>query len=418
MSTQELVIHSEPTAIQRASDFMPVFDIRLAVERKEAMTEFIGRILNPDADYGQIPGTQKPTLLKPGAEKLASFFGLSPMFIDDKVIENWGTDGTEPLFYYRVKCRLMKNGKVIAEAGAACSSWESKYRYRWVTEDQLGNRKKEGLRSRGGVATLVEPAFAIDKAETTGRYGKPQAHWDLFRAAIQDGRAQRTTKETKAGKPMDCWAITVNQVQYQIPNPDIYDLINTVMKMAYKRALVAAVLLATNASDSFTQDLEDQDKEREDWLSRDEDPLPETPKNVQKVEEPKKREPAPPPPPQPKPAPPPPPAGDEVPQPVQDIWKAMGTKVGTINSAFLTLKAAIGDENADEYYGILAKHGMDAPTDCMKVGMNKTRVCILDLWRAADRIKTRPFMPGASAAASGELFDAAPESVGAYGKDM
>lgn len=416
MSTQELVVHSEPTAVQRASDFMPVFDIRLAVERKRAMTEFIGQILGNETDYGQIPGTTKPTLLKPGAEKLASFFGLSPMFIDDKVIENWGTDGTEPLFYYRVKCRLMKNGKVIAEAGAACSSWESKYRYRWVTEDQLGNRAKEGLRSRGGVATLVEPGFAIDKAETTGRYGKPQAHWDLFRAAIQDGRAQRTTKETKTGKPMDCWAITVNQVQYQIPNPDIYDLINTVMKMAYKRALVAAVLLATNASDSFTQDLEDIE-------TRDDDPRGEmidtggAPKNTQaaqdnvrdrKVEELKKAQATPQPVPQPQPVPPPP--GDEVPEPVQVLWRAMGTKVGPINSAFLGLKEAIGEQNADEYYGILSKHGMDSPTDCMRVGINKTRICIWDLWRTAERIKTQP--------AGDQLFDMKPEPVGAYGEGM
>jgi hypothetical protein len=33
-----------------------------------------------DQDFGEIPGTSKPTLLKPGAEKLCNFFGLEPEF--------------------------------------------------------------------------------------------------------------------------------------------------------------------------------------------------------------------------------------------------------------------------------------------------------------------------------------------------
>ncbi|MFB2835053.1 hypothetical protein [Floridanema evergladense] len=41
------------------------------------------------------------------------------------------------------------------------------------------------------------------------------------------------------------------------PNPRIYDAVNTICKMAQKRSLVAAVLIATGASEFFTQDLED-----------------------------------------------------------------------------------------------------------------------------------------------------------------
>src|SRR5205085_7043391 len=40
-------------------------------------------------------------------------------------------------------------------------------------------------------------------------------------------------------------------------NPDIADQVNTIQKMAQKRALVGAVLLAVNASEFFTQDIED-----------------------------------------------------------------------------------------------------------------------------------------------------------------
>jgi hypothetical protein len=40
-------------------------------------------------------------------------------------------------------------------------------------------------------------------------------------------------------------------------NPDIADQVNTIQKMSQKRSLVGAVLLAVNASEFFTQDVED-----------------------------------------------------------------------------------------------------------------------------------------------------------------
>jgi hypothetical protein len=48
----------------------------------------------------------------------------------------------------------------------------------------------------------------------------------------------------------------------KIPNPNPADEYNTVLKMANKRSLVAAVLNVTAASDIFTQDLEDTVEER------------------------------------------------------------------------------------------------------------------------------------------------------------
>ena len=48
-----------------------------------------------------------------------------------------------------------------------------------------------------------------------------------------------------------------SQAVGRIHNPDIADVVNTVQKMAQKRSLVAATLLAVNASEFFTQDIED-----------------------------------------------------------------------------------------------------------------------------------------------------------------
>lgn len=45
--------------------------------------------------------------------------------------------------------------------------------------------------------------------------------------------------------------------KYGKPNPRIYDCVNTIAKMAMKRSLLSAVLVATGASELFTQDMED-----------------------------------------------------------------------------------------------------------------------------------------------------------------
>ena len=43
------------------------------------MVAFVKAQMQRDVDYGVIPGTSKPSLLKPGAEKLLRLFNLRPM---------------------------------------------------------------------------------------------------------------------------------------------------------------------------------------------------------------------------------------------------------------------------------------------------------------------------------------------------
>jgi hypothetical protein len=114
------------------SQFMPAMSIELAVERYNTITEFVSRVLRRDVDYGIIPGTDKLTLLKPGAEKLTTFFGLSTRFQLIERIEDWtGEDHNgEPFFYYLYRCRLFRGDLLVAEADGSCNSREQKYRYR------------------------------------------------------------------------------------------------------------------------------------------------------------------------------------------------------------------------------------------------------------------------------------------------
>ncbi len=63
-------------------------------------------ILKRDIDFGIIPGTQRPSLYKSGAEAIAMGYGLLQHYELVSSIENW--DGDVPFFMYTVKCSLCK----------------------------------------------------------------------------------------------------------------------------------------------------------------------------------------------------------------------------------------------------------------------------------------------------------------------
>ena len=204
----------------------PVVNVSTALTRYQTMKDFIDNVLNLNIDYGTIPGTStKPVLLKPGAEKLAAFFGLAVTYeIIEKITDWTGHEHGEPFFYYHYKTKLLRNGVVAGEGEGSCNSWETKYRYR------SADRVCPGC----GATAIIK-----GKAEYGGG-------WICF---AKKGGCGAKYKE-------DDPAIT-SQPTGKVPNPDVADVVNTVQKMAQKRSLVAAVLNATNASDWFTQDVED-----------------------------------------------------------------------------------------------------------------------------------------------------------------
>jgi hypothetical protein len=192
-----------------AGAFMPVMSLQTAAIRRQSLVDFTQNMMKSGTDYGVVPGTGgKPTLLKPGAEKLTTLFGLSPRFEAIERTTDWtGEDhGGEPFFYFQYRCQLWHGDILAGEGVGSCNSWEKKYRYRTVYSD---------------------------------------------RATEQDKAAGRLEQRTgKGGRPY-----TV----YVVRNPDPADIVNTIDKMAQKRALIAATLIAVNASEFFTQDVEDMD---------------------------------------------------------------------------------------------------------------------------------------------------------------
>lgn len=162
----------------------------------------VKKLLIEGSDWGVIPGTQKPTLLKPGAEKIDKILHLADTYEIANQVEDWD----KGFFHYQFRCRLIIIGTdiVVSEGMGSCNSKESKYRYRWVFESAL--------------------PMGIDKADLSTKKVKVKGNW-----------------------------VPTYKIEHENPQ----DLANTILKMAKKRAHIDATLSASRLSDVFTQDIED-----------------------------------------------------------------------------------------------------------------------------------------------------------------
>jgi len=102
-------------------------DIKSVESTTRKINEFqaiVRKNLKKDKDYGIIPGCSKPTLLKPGAEKILMLMGLQSTYEILDSTRNW----EEGFFQYQVRCTLEKNGVIITQGLGCCNSREKKYR--------------------------------------------------------------------------------------------------------------------------------------------------------------------------------------------------------------------------------------------------------------------------------------------------
>jgi hypothetical protein len=165
----------------------------------DAILQIQQDLMRKDVHYGVIPGTDKPTLLKPGAEKLCAAFHIAPKF----EIEDLSFDDA---IRYRVTCRgfHQATGVLLGEGSGECSSNEEKYKWRRANGKEFEDAPENRRRVKYGYNKQSRESFEIRQVRTESA-----------------------------------------------------DLANTVLKMAQKRAHVAMTLIVLAASDVFTQDVED-----------------------------------------------------------------------------------------------------------------------------------------------------------------
>jgi hypothetical protein len=214
-------------AIAEASAVNLVGDADGLVARYKTIKDAADRVLREGVDFGAIPGTDKPTLLKPGAEKLATLFHLHPRFELLGKLEDWD----KGRFFYRYSCKLFaRDGTFVGEGVGSCNSLEERYRWRQAKPVCPECGQETIFRSKYPPKDNphMPPGWYCWKKR--GGCGLVFAHDDPGITEQDVGR---------------------------IENPEPFGLVNTIDKMAQKRALVAAVLITTGASEFFTQDIED-----------------------------------------------------------------------------------------------------------------------------------------------------------------
>ena len=92
----------------------PVMNLAVAKQRLKEFQAFVADYLREGEDFGTIPGTPKPTLYKPGADKLCELYGLA----DDYDILDKVEDFDKGLFDYNIKCTLTsKRGGFLVASG-------------------------------------------------------------------------------------------------------------------------------------------------------------------------------------------------------------------------------------------------------------------------------------------------------------
>jgi len=106
-------------------NFLREEDIKKEIESYQTIVNYVKENFKEGEDYGRLPDYPKPSLLKPGAEKLCSLLNLSVHVDIAEKIENF----REGIFHYVCKCTLKyKDTGVIASEGlGSCNSKESKF---------------------------------------------------------------------------------------------------------------------------------------------------------------------------------------------------------------------------------------------------------------------------------------------------
>lgn len=194
-------------------------------EQVNLIQDVMRSVMRDGEHYGKIPGCgDKPSLLKPGAEKLMFTFRL----VADPEVE------VHELYHpsvqghreYRVKVKIYSNGGVYMGGGiGSCATMESKYRY------------------RGG-----------ERIPTNQKV--PTNYWNLKKEGrLDEAKGLIGGDGYGVAKIDEKWVVCELGEKMEHDNPA--DFYNTCEKMAKKRALVDATLTVTAASDIFTQDIEE-----------------------------------------------------------------------------------------------------------------------------------------------------------------
>lgn len=225
-----------PAAIQRFADddLVPrmMIPVAEAKRRLHELQEFVREVMQDGVHYGPpFPGSDKSVLYKAGGELLMEVYGYAvDVAVTDK-IEQWTAAEGGPFFHYQVEARIYskRTGNFVGRGIGSCNSREN--RYRWRTGQRV-------------CPACGSEAIIKGKAEYGGG-------WLCYKAKGGCG-AKFADNATE---------ITDQQVG-KVPNDDVESLVNTVLKIAKKRAYLDGAITVTQSSGIFM--IEDDSPEGDD----------------------------------------------------------------------------------------------------------------------------------------------------------
>lgn len=166
------VIEAAPVRIRLTPEAIEVTKQNIAL-----CEQLVSEVLEGDIDWGHIPGVPQPCLWDPGASKIMAAFNCYPKYTVLNRIEE------DNLISFTIESTLVsrQSQQPLGTGIGACSTRETKYKYRWVFEEEA-------------ISMGFNPA-----------------------------------------------ALKHREKKCQVPNPERGELVNTIAKMAAKRADVDAV---------------------------------------------------------------------------------------------------------------------------------------------------------------------------------
>lgn len=230
-NTATAMVESRPSELETGSMILSITpeDLKNKITRDREMrailTDYVQRELKEDHHYSRKIGTQtlaKPMLLQEGARNIVSLFNL--FFGSPELVETYLEGG-----HYRVRAHVKvhnSRGEQVASGDGLCSTLESKYAY----------RKAERLCPDCGVAAIKKD----NKTRDGGFYCWAKLDGCGNRFGLND---TRITEQTIG----------------RVENQDKADVENTVLKMAIKRAKLAAVCDLPTISEIFAPEVGTKD---------------------------------------------------------------------------------------------------------------------------------------------------------------
>ena len=225
-------------------DSVDVSEVRGTMDKISQFQGVVQKQLRQNHDYGVLPGTPKPTLLKPGAEKIIMLLGLRSEFEIIDSTRDWDSG----FFQYQVRCSLYKGETLITQGLGAANNREKKWlkqdpysidntilkmaRKRSLTDgaltvgslsdifhQDLEDMDLAGDKASGQKKTYTDQDGTISKAQAKRMFAIAEGDQDLVKKALKEYKHEKTEQVKKTEYDAICKKIEELKAQPEEQGP-------------------------------------------------------------------------------------------------------------------------------------------------------------------------------------------------------